>query len=104
MVFSLLITHQHGRRSSVTRVLHTATWDYFRICLADRFCRSPIVVKEAIMTDINDLMQEFWRTSSDRAVGSSFFAMRRLFKILEPCSVNLKVCFHIISVLELPST
>ena len=34
------------------------------------------------MTDINDLVQEFWRTSSDRAVGA-FFEMRRLYEVLE---------------------
>ena len=33
------------------------------------------------MTDINDLMQEFRRISSD--VGASFFAMRHLLKILQ---------------------
>ena len=43
-----------------------------------------MVVKDTIMTNINDLVQEFWRTSSDVDVGaSSFFAMRRLFEILQ---------------------
>ena len=50
------------------------------------------------MTDINDLVQEFWRTSSDRDVGASFFAMRRLFEILQECFNILNVCFDIISV------
>ena len=45
------------------------------------------------MTDITDLVQEFWRTSSD--VEPSFFAMHRLLEILQGC---LKVCFDIISV------
>ena len=45
------------------------------------------------MTDINDLVQEFWRTSSDKDVGASFFAMRRLYEILHRCSDNLDVCF-----------
>ena len=76
---------------SITRVLHTTTWDYFTSRLPDRFNRSPKLVKEAIMTDINDLVQEFWKTSSNRDIGASFFAMRRLFIILE-------VCFDIISV------
>ena len=53
----------------------------------------PIVVKEAIMTDFNDLVQEFWRTSSDKDVGASFFAMRRLYEILHRRSDNLEVCF-----------
>ena len=70
--------------SPTTRVLHTATWKFFTSHhLPSRFRRSPKVVKEAIMTDINDLVQEFWRTSSDRAVGASFFEMRRLYEILE---------------------
>ena len=37
------------------------------------------------MTDINDLVQEFLRTSSDGAAGprASFFVMRLLHKIFE---------------------
>ena len=35
------------------------------------------------MTDINDLVQEFWSTSSDGTVGVSSFEMRRLYEILE---------------------
>ena len=104
MIISLLIIHNHDRMSSITRVLHTATWFYFTSRLPDRFSRSPKVVKEAIMTDINDLVQEFWRTSRDGAVRVSFFAMRRLFEILQRCFVILEVCFDIISVLRLPST
>ena len=78
-IFSLLIIHSHGRTSSITRV-HTTTWDYFTECLASRFIRSPNVVKEEIMTDISDLVQEFW-TSHIGAVETSFSAMRssRLF-------------------------
>ena len=49
------------------------------------------------MTDINDLVQEFWRTPSDGAVGTSFFAMRRLFEILRHCSIIWEVRFDIIS-------
>ena len=89
MIFNLLIIHNHYRMSSITRVLHTTTWDYFTKHLPDRFINSPQVVKEAIMTDIDELVQEFWKTSSD--VGPSFYAMRRLHEIL-------KVCFDIISV------
>ena len=79
--------------SSITRVLHTSTWDFFTFRLPIRFSRSPKVVKEAIMTGINDLVQEVWRTSesNDGADGASFFAMRRLHEILE-------VCFDIISI------
>ena len=53
------------------------------------------------MTDINDLVQEFWRISNDGAVGvvgASFFAMRRLFEILQKSFDFLEVCFNIISV------
>ena len=85
--------------SSTARVLHTKTWDYFTSILPYRFSRSPEVVKRVIMTDINALVQEFWMTSSDAAVGSSFFAMRRLLEILEECSHTLIVCSDIISVL-----
>ena len=80
--------------SSFTRV-HATTWDYFTKSLADRFIRSPKVVKEEIMTDINDLVQEFW-TSSNGAVGASLIAMRRLFEILLGYFNFLKVCFDII--------
>ena len=88
--------------SSTTRVLHTTTWDYFSFRLPFHFGRSPKVMKEAIMTDINDLVQEFWRTSSDGAVGASFFAMHRLYNILKECfqfnRSEAPVCFDIISV------
>ena len=91
--------------SSITRVLHTTTWDYFTSRLPDRFIRSPKAVQEAIMTDINDLVQEFWKTSSDGAVGASFFAMRRLFEILQRCFDILEVCFNILfAFLRLSST
>jgi hypothetical protein len=77
---------------SITRVLHTTTWDYITERLADRFILSPEVVKEEIMSDINDLVQdsEFWTTSND---GASFFAMRRLLEILQECFDSLEVCF-----------
>jgi hypothetical protein len=54
------------------------------------------------MADINDLVQEFSRISSD--IWASFFAMRPLFDILQLCFVVQEVCFDIISVLRLPST
>ena len=94
MIFNLLIIHNHDRMSSISRILHTTTWDYFTSRLPDHFRHSPKVVKEAIMSEINDLVQdsEFWRTSesSDGAVAASFFAMRRLHEILQRC---LEVCF-----------
>jgi hypothetical protein len=102
MIFNLLIIHNHDRMSSITRVLHTTTWDYFTSSLPDLFSHSPKVVKEVIITDINDLLQEFRRTSSD--VGASFFAMRRLLEILERCLHSLTVCFDIISVFATAST
>ena len=88
----------------MARVLHTTTWAYFTSRLRDRFLCSPKVVKEAIMTNIDDLVREFWRTSSDRDVGASFFAIRRLFKILHKCFKSLKVCLILFPFLQLPST
>ena len=85
MNFSLSIIHNRDRMSSITRVLHTTTWDYFNKYLAVRFCHSPKIVKEEIMADINDLVQEFWMSSRDGAVGESFVAMWRLLKILQVC-------------------
>ena len=90
MIFSLLIIHNHERMSSITRVLHTTTWKYFTSLLPYRFNRSPKKVKEAIMVDINDLVQEFWRTSSDKAVGASIFPLRHLLRIFQDI---LRVCF-----------
>jgi hypothetical protein len=97
MIFSLLIIHNHDRMSS-TRVLHTTTWVDFTKRLAYRFILSPKVVMEEIITDINDLVEEFWTTSSDGAVEVSFFAMRRLLEILQGCFDFSEVCFDIISV------
>ena len=88
----------------MTRVLHTLTWVYFTSRLPDRFFRSPNVLQEAIMAGINDLVQEFWSTSSDRDVGASFFAMRRLFEILQKCINILEVRFNIISFFFAPSS
>ena len=108
MIFRLLIIHNHDRGSSITRVIHSATWEYFTslACLPGRFIRSPKLVREAIMTDITDLVQECWTASDDGAFGASFFAMRYLLKILQGCShiLDLEVCFDIITVLRLPST
>ena len=100
MTFTLLIIHNHDRMSYIPRVLRTTTWVYFNSSLPTRFIHSPNVVKEAIMTDINDLVQEFWGTSNDGAVGTSFFAMLRLLEILQNCFdfLGVSVCFVIISV------
>ena len=95
MIFRLLIIHNHDRMSSITRVLRTATWDYFTSHLPNYFSRSPQAVKEVIITDIHNLVQEFRRISSD--VGASLFAMRRLFGILRKC-LGILVCIDIISV------
>jgi hypothetical protein len=47
------------------------------------------------MADIDDLVQEFWRSTGDGAVRTSFFPMRRLLEILQKC-FNI-VCFDNIS-------
>ena len=88
MIFSLSIIYNHDRMSSITPILHTTTWNYFSSHLPAGFNCSPKVVKEAIITDIDDLVDEFWRTSSD--VGASFFAMRCLLDILQDIS---DVCY-----------
>ena len=98
MIFTLTIFHNNDRMSSITRVLHTATWEFFTSSLPGHFSLSTKVVKEAIMNDINDLVQDFWRTSSDEAIGASFFEMRRLLEILQKCIGLLEVGFDIISV------
>ena len=95
MNFILLIIYNQDRMSSITRVLHTATWDYFTSYLPDRFFKSPKLVKEAIMTDIKNLVQEFWKTSTDGVDEESIFAMRRLHEILQKCLENFEVCFYI---------
>ena len=82
-IFSLLIIHNHDRKSPISWVPRPATWKFFTSYLPYRILLSPKVVKEAILTDINDLVQEFWRTSSDGPVGESLFEMRRLHEILE---------------------
>ena len=88
--------------SSITRV-HATTWNYFANSLSDRFIRSPKVVQQEIMTDINDLVQEF-QTSSNGAIAESLFAMRRLYEIVLECFHLFNVCFDIISVLRPTST
>ena len=95
VIFNPLIIHNHDRMSPITRVLHTTTWKYFTSHLPVCFSRSSKAVKEVIMTDINDLVEEFWGTSSDGAIGASFFAMRRLHEILQRC---LEVSFDTVSV------
>ena len=95
MILCLFFIHSHDRISSITRVLHTTTWDYFASHLPDRFSRSPKVMKEAIMADISNLVQEFWKTSSDGADGAPSFEMRRLLEIVQNIS---DVCFVIVSV------
>ena len=83
----------------MTQVLHTTTWGFFTSRLPDLFIHSPKALKEAIMTDIDDLVQMFW-TSSDGAVEVPFFAMLRLLEILEVCFDKLEVCFDIISFID----
>jgi hypothetical protein len=98
MIFSLLIIHDHDRTSSITRVqvLHTATWDFFTTYLPYRFMLSPGTVKEEIMTDVNDLLQELMATvSSNGVVDTSYLPMRHLGGILRVCHGLLTVCFDI---------
>ena len=105
-IFSFLIIHSHDRTSSITRV-HARTWDYFteglENSLEDLFLNSPEVVKEEIMTDINDLVQGSEFATSINLNGA-VFAMRssRLLGILQRCFNSLEnelkymVCFDMI--------
>ena len=65
--------------------------------LPNHFCRSSKVAKETIMTDIIDLVQEFWRISSDRDIGASFFAIRRLYEISHRWSNPEPRCYAVYS-------
>ena len=102
-IFSFLIIHTRDRTPSIT-CLHTKTLYYFKQSLAEHFIRSPKVMEEEIMTDINDLLQEFW-TSSNGAVETSFFAMRSscLLGILKICfdilMNDILVCFDVIIII-----
>ena len=94
MIFGLLNNHNHDNRvTSITRILHITTWDYFTSRLPYRLILSQKVVREAIMTELNDLVQELWRTSSDEADRTSLFAMHRLLGILGRCFNHSEVCF-----------
>jgi hypothetical protein len=76
--------HNYNRVIPLTaQVRHNETWDYFASHLTDYFLDSPEGVKEVIMTDVNDLVQEFWKISSGGTVTVSFSAMRHLLEILE---------------------
>jgi hypothetical protein len=50
------------------------------------FIDSPKLVKDAIMTDINNLVEEFWKISSCGVVDVFFIAMHCLLQILQVCS------------------
>jgi hypothetical protein len=69
------------------RLPHSKTWDYFKSHLIVYFIHSPKIVKDVIITDINDLVQEFWdlKISSDGAVDVFFPPMGCLMRILKVC-------------------
>ena len=94
MIFSLLIFHNQGRMSSITRVLHTTTLGLFYLMSSRPFRSFPKSSegREEYMAGIKNIVQEFWRTSSE---GVSFFAMYRLFNILQ-------LYFDIVSVYATP--
>ena len=85
----------HDRIYPTTPYPRNATWVYFTSCLPDRFNRSPTAVKKAIMRDINDLVHDFWRTSSDGTDGESYMATCHLLEILQECFHIFEVCFDI---------
>ncbi|KAF8801464.1 hypothetical protein BYT27DRAFT_7147456 [Phlegmacium glaucopus] len=81
-----LITKWIGRSwkiHSTTRLPHSATWDYVTSHLPRRFIASPKQVRDAIMTNINELTQEFWKISNSGAVDVFFPAMFCLMRILK---------------------
>ena len=84
ILVSQLYIQDRNRISSTTRFPRRATWHYFEAYLPDYFMCCSNVVKDAITTDINDLMQQFWRTSTD---GLDIFcpAICRLREILQVC-------------------
>ena len=55
------------------------------------------------MTEINDFVQDFWRTPDDGADGESYqyLAMRRLLEILQECFHILKCVSIFIPVFEI---
>ncbi|KAF8816531.1 hypothetical protein BYT27DRAFT_7154580 [Phlegmacium glaucopus] len=71
------------RIQSTTRLPHSATWGYVKFHLPWRFIKSPKPVKDAIIMDINELAQEFWKISNHGAFGVFFSAMLCLMGILE---------------------
>ena len=97
ILVSQLDIQDRNRISSATRFPHRATWHYFKSYLPAHFMRCPKVVKDAITTDINDLMQQFWRISTDEAVDIFSLAMCRLREILQ-------ACLHIMFLWGLPLT
>jgi hypothetical protein len=88
---------QDRNRISTTRFPHRATWDYFKSYLPAYFMCCPNVVQDTITTDINDLIQQFWRMSTDEVVDIFSLAMCRLREILQ-------VCLDIMFLLGLPLT
>ncbi|KAF8816522.1 hypothetical protein BYT27DRAFT_7154559 [Phlegmacium glaucopus] len=71
------------RTHSTTRLPHSATWYYVQSHLPWHFIESPKRVRDAIMMDINELIQEFWKISNNGAIGVFFTAMLCLMWGLE---------------------
>ena len=98
-MYNLLIIHDHDRRSSIIPVLRAATWSFFASHLPSHFSYSPKLVKEAIMADINGLMQDSWKTSDCNEAGrKSYLAMWHLLDVLQECLYIFDVRFNLISV------
>ncbi|KAF8816499.1 hypothetical protein BYT27DRAFT_7182055 [Phlegmacium glaucopus] len=64
------------------RLPHSKTWDYIKFHLPWRFGASPKLIRDAIMTDINGLTQEFWKISNSGVVDVFLPAMLCLAQIL----------------------
>ena len=81
----------YDRIPSTQLLLHGKTWAHIKTYLPDDFIHCPEVVRDAIMMDIDNLLQEFWKTSNVGAVDVQCFTSIRL--LLDILSVCLNITF-----------
>ena len=80
---------KYDRIPSTKLRLHGKTWDHIKTYLPDDFIHCPEVVRDAIMMDIDNLLQEFWKTADIGAVDVRRFTLIRLLLDI------LRVCLNI---------
>ena len=88
----------HGERHLIrsydrippNRIPHSETWAYFKKHLAGYLISPTTLVTDAIMTDLHDLVQEFWTISGGGVVtvDVSFTAMCCLLAIFQDDNVR----------------